>query len=33
VDNFEGDEFIVGGIYAGDEEKRGIAAVDNFGVY
>lgn len=32
VDDFEGDEFIVVGGAAGDEEERGVAAVDDLGV-
>ena len=32
VDDFEGDQLIVGVVGGGDEEERGIAAVDDFGV-
>ena len=30
--DFEGDEFIVGGVGGGDEEEGGVAAVDDFGI-
>lgn len=33
VDNFERYELIVGGVTAGDEEERGIATVDDLGVW
>ena len=33
VDDFERDQLIVGGVAAGDEEERGIAAIDNFGIW
>ena len=33
VDYLEGDELIVGRVAAGDEEERGVAAVDNLGVW
>jgi hypothetical protein len=32
VDDFEGDELVVGRVAAGDEEERGISAIDNLGV-
>jgi hypothetical protein len=32
VHDFERDEFVVGGIRGGNEEERGIAAVDYLGV-
>lgn len=32
MDNLEGNELIVGRVYAGDEEERGVAPVDYFGV-
>jgi hypothetical protein len=32
VDDFEGDQLIVGVVGSGDEEERGIATVDDFGV-
>ena len=31
--DFEGDEFVVGGVGGGDEEEGGVAAVYYFGVY
>lgn len=31
--DFEGDQFIVRRCTSGDEEKRGISAIDNLGVY
>lgn len=31
--DFEGDQFIVRGGTSGDEEKRGISAIDNLCVY
>jgi hypothetical protein len=33
VDDFEGDEFVVGGVAAGDEEEGGVAAVDYLAVW
>ena len=30
--DFQGDEFVVGGVGGGDEEEGGVAAVDYFGV-
>lgn len=33
VDDFEGDELVVRRIDGGDEEERGIAAVDDLGVW
>lgn len=33
VDDFERDQLIIGGIAAGDEEERGIAAVHNLGIW
>ena len=32
VDDFEGDQLVVGVVGGGDEEERGIATVDDFGV-
>ena len=32
VDDFEGDQLVVGVVGSGDEEERGIATVDDFGV-
>ena len=32
VHDFEGDEFVVGGVGGGDEEEGGVAAVYYFGV-
>jgi len=32
VNDFKGDQFIIGGSTAGDEEKRSISTVDNFRV-
>jgi hypothetical protein len=32
MDDFERDQLIVGGVAAGDEEERGVSAVDNLGV-
>ena len=31
VDDFEGDQLVVGVVGSGDEEERGIATVDDFG--
>ena len=31
--DFEGDQLIIGAVAAGDEEERGIAAVDYLAVY
>lgn len=33
MDDLEGDQLVVGGSAAGDEEEGGIATVDDFGVY
>jgi hypothetical protein len=33
VNDFKGDQFIIGGSTAGDEEKRSISTVDNFRVW
>lgn len=32
VDDLEGDQLVVGIVGSGNEEKRGIATVDDFGV-
>lgn len=32
VDDFERDQLIVGRVAAGDEEERGISAIDDLGV-
>ena len=32
VDDFESDQLVVGIVGSGDEEERGIATVDDFGV-
>jgi hypothetical protein len=32
VDDFESDQLVVRGVAAGDEEERGIAAINNLGV-
>jgi hypothetical protein len=32
MDNFERDQLIIRGVAAGDEEERGISAVDDLGV-
>jgi hypothetical protein len=33
MDNLEGDQLIVGGVAAGDEEERGVAAIYDLGVW
>lgn len=33
VDNLEGDQLIVGGVAAGDEEERGVSAIYDLGVW
>lgn len=33
MDDFEGDELVVVGVAAGDEEEGGVSAVDDFGVW
>lgn len=33
MDDFEGDQLVVGGRTAGDEEEGGIATVDDLGIY
>jgi hypothetical protein len=33
MDNLEGDQLIVGGVAAGDEEERGVSAVYDLGVW
>ena len=32
MDNLEIDELVVFGVTSGDEEERGIAAIDNLGI-
>jgi hypothetical protein len=31
--NFQSDELVVSGVYPGDEEKRGVAAINDLGVF
>ena len=33
MDDLQGDQFVVGRRASGDEEQRGIATVDDFGIY
>jgi len=33
MDNLKGDKLVVGRVYSGDEEQRGVTAVDDFGVF
>jgi hypothetical protein len=33
MDNLEGDQLIVGGVAASDEEERGVAAIYDLGVW
>lgn len=33
MDNLERDQLIVGGVAAGDEEERGVAAIDDLGIW
>lgn len=33
MDDFEGDQLVIGGGAAGDEEEGGVAAVDDLGVW
>jgi hypothetical protein len=33
MNNLEGDQLVVSGVAAGDEEERRIAAIDNLGVW
>lgn len=32
MDDLEGDQFVIVGRAAGDEEERGVAAIDDFGI-